>query len=79
MNNFSTTTKPDEETLIEYYTSALYPNISMFVKREVNPSLAKTYEEADKVEDEIENINKHTTESKVNNFSGKKTSAANET
>ena len=71
MNNFSTTTKPDEETLIEYYTSALYPNISMFVKREVNPSLAKTYEEANKLEAKVESIKKHTAKLELKIFSGK--------
>ena len=44
----------------------------MFVKREVNPSLAKTYEEANKVEAQLDNINKHTAEPQVNTFSGKK-------
>ena len=72
MNNFRATTKPAEKTLIEYYTSTLCPNIAMFVKREMKRSLVENYEEANKVEVELDNINKHTTEPKVKTFSGKK-------
>ena len=72
LNNFSATIKLAKETLIEYYTSALCPNIAMFVKRVVKPPLVETYEEANKVEYELESINKHITEPEVKNFSGKK-------
>ena len=51
LNNFNATIKPVENTLIEYYTSALGPKIAMFVKILVNPTLMETYEEAEKVED----------------------------
>ena len=44
----------------------------MFVKRSVKPSLVETYEEAKKVEAELESINKQTTESDTRNFSSKK-------
>ena len=33
LNNFSATTKTTDESLIEYYTTTLYPPIEMFVKR----------------------------------------------
>ena len=62
LSNFSSTTKLVEETLIEYYISALCPNIAMFVKRAVKCSLVKKYEEANKVEDELDSIAKHTPE-----------------
>ena len=58
LNKFSATIKPAEETLMEYYASALSPDIAMFVKRSVKPSLVETYEEAKKVEAELESINK---------------------
>ena len=44
---------------MEYYTPTLSPDIAMFVKRSVNPSLVETYEEAVKIEAELESINKH--------------------
>ena len=44
----------------------------MFVKRAVNPSLAETYEKENKVEDELESINKHTPKLEIKTFSGKK-------
>ena len=44
LNNFSVAIKPAEETLIEYYTSVLSPDIEMFVKRSINPYLLETYE-----------------------------------
>ena len=59
LNNFSAAIKPIEETLMEYYTSTLSPDIAMFVKRSTNPSLVETYEESKKVENELESINKH--------------------
>ena len=64
LNNFSAAIMPAEETLIEYYSSALFysstlsPEIAMFVKRSVKPSLLETYEEAKMVEEELESINK---------------------
>ena len=72
LNNFSATINLVEETLIEYYTSALCPSIVMFVKRAVKPSLVETYEESNKLEAELDNINKHTAEPELKNFSGKK-------
>ena len=62
LNNFSAAIKPNEDTLIEYYSSALSLDIAIFVKMLVNPTLVETYEEAIKVESELESINKHSVE-----------------
>ena len=72
LNHFSAAMKPVEETLMEYYTSTLSPNIEMFIKRELKPYLVETYEEFKKVEAELGSINKHTTESYTRTFSSKK-------
>ena len=50
LNNFTAVNKPSENALIEYYTSALGPDLSMFSKRSVRPTLVETYKEAEKVE-----------------------------
>ena len=39
---------------MEYFTSALSPDIAKFVKRSVKPSLVETYEESKKVEVELD-------------------------
>ena len=72
LNYFSVAIKLAEETLMEYYTSKLSPNIEMFVKRSVKPSLVETYEEAKKVEVELESINKHSVEPEIRTFGIKK-------
>ena len=59
MNNFDATDKPTKHALIEYYTSALGPELAMFVKRLVRPTLVDTYEEAEKVEAEMESIDQY--------------------
>ena len=59
MNNFDVAIKPTENTLIQYYTSALGLDLAMFVKRSVNPTLVETYEEAEKVEAEMESIDQY--------------------
>ena len=64
LNSFGAAIKPIEETLMEYYTSTLSPDIEMFVKRSVKPSLVETYEE-----DELESINKHSAEPEIKDFS----------
>ena len=56
INNFTAADKPSENALIEYYTSALGPDLAMFAKRSVRPTLVETYEEAEKVEAEMESI-----------------------
>ena len=62
LSNFSATTNPAEEILVEYYTSALCLSIAMFVKIGVKRSLVENYEEACKVEVELDSIAKHTSE-----------------
>ena len=37
LNNFTATDKSSDHALIEYYTSALGPNLAMFSKRSVRP------------------------------------------
>ena len=56
MNNFDAIDKPIEHTLTDYYTSALGPDLAMFVKRLARTTLVDTYEEAEKVEAEMESI-----------------------
>ena len=56
LKNFSEVDRPLDKVLIEYYTSALGPELAMFTKIKANPTLAKMYEEAKKVEDERESI-----------------------
>ena len=54
LKNFSATDKPSDKVLIEYYTSALGPDLAMFAQ--VKPMLSETYEEAERVEAEKESI-----------------------
>ena len=68
MNNFDAATKPAENALIEYYTLALGPDLAMFVKRSVKPTLVETYEEAEKVEAEMESIDQYPVQSEVKTF-----------
>ena len=71
LNNFVATIKPAENTLIEYYTSALGPEIAMFVKRSDKPTLVETYEEAEKVEAKMESIDKYPAQSEEKTFGNK--------
>ena len=57
---------------MEYYTSALPPDIEMFVKRSVKPSLVETYEEKKSRGWNWKFINKHNVEPNVRTFSSKK-------
>ena len=52
LKNFSEADKPSDKVLIEYYTSALGPDLAMFSKMKSKPTLAETYEEAERVEAE---------------------------
>ena len=52
LKNFSIADKPSDKVLIEYYTSALGPDLAMFSKMKAKPTLSKTYEEAERVEAE---------------------------
>ena len=72
MNKFDAAIKPAENNLIEYYTSALGPEIAMFVKRSDKPTLVETYEEAEKVEAEMESIDKYQTPSEEKKFGNRK-------
>ena len=48
--------KPSDKVLIEYYTSALGPELAMFAKMKVKPTLVQTYQEAERVEAESGSI-----------------------
>ena len=48
--------KPSDKVMIGYYTSALGPELAMFSKMSVNPTLSENYEEAERVEAEKESI-----------------------
>ena len=48
--------RPLEKVLIEYYTSALGPELAMFSKMKVKPTLVETYQEAERVEAESESV-----------------------
>ena len=56
LKNFSKDDKPSDKVLIEYYTSALGHELAMFSKMKAKPTLAETYEEAERVEAEKESI-----------------------
>ena len=56
IKNFSDADKPSDKVLIEYYTSALGPDLAMFAKGRAKPTLTETYEEAEVVEAERESI-----------------------
>ena len=72
LNNFTALNEPSEKALIEYYTSALGLDLAMFSKRSVRPTLAETYEEAEKVEAELESIENYPVQSKEKTFGNKK-------
>ena len=46
--------------------------MAMFSKRSVKATLAATYEEAEKIEDELESVNKYPLDPKSKTFSSKK-------
>ena len=56
LKNFSAADKPSDKVSIEYYTSALGPDLAMFSKMQVKPTLSETYEEAERVEAGKESI-----------------------
>ena len=53
--------------MIEYYTLALGLDLAMFLKAQVNPTLAETYEEAERVEVEKESIDDYLEQSREKN------------
>ena len=71
IKNFFATHKPSNKVLIEYYTSSLGPDLAMFAKMSVKPTLSETYEEAERVEAEKEIIEDYPVQSEENKF-GKK-------
>ena len=48
--------RPSDKILIEYYTSALGPELSMFAKMKAKPTLIENYEEAERVEAKRESV-----------------------
>ena len=56
LKNFSETDRSSDKVLIEYYTSALGPDLAMFSKGRAKPTLTETYDEAEIVEAERESI-----------------------
>ena len=71
LENFSAADKPSDKVLIEYYTSYLGPDLAMFAKAQVKPTLSETYEEAERVEAEKESIEDYPEQSGEKKF-GKK-------
>ena len=72
LNNFSAADKPSENALIEYYTSTLGPDLAMFSKISIRPTLVETYEEAEKVEADMESIENYPMQSEEKTFGNKK-------
>ena len=56
LKKISAMDRPSDKVLIEYYTSALGPELAMFTKMKVKPTLVETYEEAERIEAESESI-----------------------
>ena len=72
LSSFSVATKPAEESLVQYYTTSLYPPIAMFVKRTVKLTLIENYDESKREEADLDSIVKHTSELEVKTISNKK-------
>ena len=60
LSSLSVANKPAEESLIDYYTTTLYPPIAMFVKRAFKPTSIENYDESNWVEVDLDSIEKHT-------------------
>ena len=56
LKNFYEADRSSDKVLIEYFTSALGPELAMFSKMKARPTLVETYEEAEKVEARKESI-----------------------
>ena len=56
LKNFSESDRPSNKVLIEYFTSALGPELAMFAKMKARPTLVEIYEEAERVEAEKESV-----------------------
>ena len=68
LKNFSATDKPSDKVLIEYYTSALGPDLAMFAKMKSKPTLSETCEENEMVEAEKESIEDYPEQSREKTF-----------
>ena len=71
LKSFSEMDKPSDKVLIEYYTSALGLDLAMFAKMKAKPTLAETYEEAERVEVEKESIKAYLEQSREKNVGRK--------
>ena len=65
LNSFSAAAKQGGDSLVEYYTTTLYPPITMFVKREFKPTLVENYEESKILEADLDSIARHTSELEI--------------
>ena len=72
MNSFSSTTKLANESLVEYYTTGLYPPITKFVKRAGKVRLVENYEEANNVEVDLDSIARHNLEPELKHTTSKR-------
>ena len=72
LNSFNAMTKPTEDSLVEYYTTTLYPPIAMFVKREVKPTLVENYEKAKRLKVDLDSVTRQTSEPEVKTTANKK-------
>ena len=72
LNSCSALTKPADESLVEYYTTTFYPPISMFVKRDNKVTLVEKYDEAKKVEVDMDSIARHTLEPELKHTTSKR-------
>ena len=68
LNSFSAATKPTEESLVDYYATTLHPPIAMFI---VKATLVENYEEAKKVEADLDSIARHTVQQKLKTIASK--------
>ena len=71
LNNFYAADKPSEHALIEYYTLALGPDLAIFVKISIRPTLVDTYEEVEKVEAKMESIDHYPAQSEEKTYGNK--------
>ena len=71
LKNFSPADKPSDKVLIEYYTLGLGPDLAMFAKAQVKPTLSETYEEVERFEAKKESIEDYLEQSGEKTF-GKK-------
>ena len=71
LNTSSAVMKLAEYSLVEYYTTTLYPPIAMFVKWAVKATLVEKYEEAMKLEADLDSSTRNTLELEIKTISSK--------